>query len=552
MTNREIYIYHRDWEGTCILEDNNKIFRQNIESEIGQYTIINNKLLIKWDKWNEEEFFYFNNSTQYYLKELFDNNYSTVYILYKDNIEQMILDKNNNIFVLYNKDIITGEYIKDNNLIITHQHINENIDKTNNIKVIFKNILNNIYCLYDDYFKNIFFDLKIVNNSINELYIFNKITKTFYNNINIDNRGVYDIIDNCIYMNWDNGYTKKFYSNKYSCHDKINKNINIIKPTNVIINNRVLFSNISLCKKNIVMTSMHFKTNKWDFDLLEINISECNIINKTILDNNDEYEGSTVILLELDTFVNNLFLNITYNNKYKYNLYLEQLNINEHKISATTLFKDDYPLLKRYLKYYGNLGIEVFYIYYNKKIDYLIVEEIIKLNENNYMIYLIEWDYLYWWKDKEDIKKYHHAQIMSINDSLNILRNYGHYTLYNDLDEYIEYENIFTDFNKLIEDNKMIDVFIFKNRFCKMGNDIIKYKDFDAKFNLNNIIQGNYYDMYREKNIIKLNSVRIMGVHKYFKKFNIKELEEMNVSQFFHFINYEEKHREHLMTEYVY
>ena len=85
-----------------------------------------------------------------------------------------------------------------------------------------------------------------------------------------------------------------------------------------------------------------------------------------------------------------------------------------------------------------------------------------------------------------------------------------------------------------------------------MGNELVKYKDFDYKFNLNNIIEGNYYSEYREKNLIKLNSIIVMGVHKYFKKFNKEPLNELVVSQFFHFVNFEEKYREYLMTEYVY
>jgi hypothetical protein len=544
MNINNLYIYHRDWEGTCNL-DNNKIFRENFIDEFGIYEIKNNKLLIKWDKWNEEEFYYYNNSSIYYLKEIFENNYSTIYLLKKDDINLIILDKNNNNYILYNSinlslnKILEDTYTINNDLIITNYK-----------SIVYKNLINNIYCNIEDFYNNLFFELKITNNSINETYIFNRIQKIFYNSININNRGVYNIIENCIYMNWDNGYTKKFYSNKYTNYDKINKNINIIKPVNIIIDNRVLFSNISLCKNKIILTSMHFKSKNWDYNLLNINISNCTIINKTIIDNDDQYESSTVIILELDVYLNNLFLNITYRDKYKVNVYLEQLNIHEHKISAMTLFKDDYHLLKRYLKYYSNLGIDIFYLYYNKKIDYLLVEEITKLNENNYIIYLVEWDYIYWWKDKDESSKYHHAQLMAINDSLNILKNYGEYLLYNDLDEYID--NNFIDFNKLIEHNKQIDIFIFKNRFCKMGNELIKYKDFDYKFNLDNIIQGNYYPEYREKNLIKLNSIDIMGIHKYFKKYNTNIVNELVVSQFFHIINYEEKNRDFLMNEYVY
>ena len=71
--------------------------------------------------------------------------------------------------------------------------------------------------------------------------MFNKKYKKFYSTKNIE------IIDNCIYMDWDNGTKKSFYSTKYISNFK--NDITIIKPKKIIIENRVLFSNISLCKK---------------------------------------------------------------------------------------------------------------------------------------------------------------------------------------------------------------------------------------------------------------------------------------------------------------
>ena len=214
-----------------------------------------------------------------------------------------------------------------------------------------------------------------------------------------------------------------------------------------------------------------------------------------------------------------------------------------------TLFKDDYNLLKRYLKYYQNLGVNIFYIYYNKKIDHKIIENITKINEFNSKIYLTEWNYLYWWKYDDEVK-HHHAQTMAINDSLNILKNYGKYILYNDLDEYFLLDK-YNNFINLIDKNKDVDIFIFKNRFCKMGEELIKYEDFDEKFDLSKIIEGNYWDTFREKNLIKLENINVMGVHSCFKKFNDINIHEKIVNQFYHIINFEEKYREVLMTEYI-
>jgi hypothetical protein len=151
---------------------------------------------------------------------------------------------------------------------------------------------------------------------------------------------------------------------------------------------------------------------------------------------------------------------------------------------------------------------------------------------------------------KYDNTKQHYAQTMAINDSLHILKNYSKYILYNDLDEYFLLGK-YTDFNDLINENSDIDIFVFKNRFCKMGNDLIKYTDFNKKFNLSDIIEGNYWDLYREKNLIKCENVNVMGIHNCFKDFSEKELNEIVVDQFYHIINFEEKHREILMTEYI-
>ena len=142
---------------------------------------------------------------------------------------------------------------------------------------------------------------------------------------------------------------------------------------------------------------------------------------------------------------------------------------------------------------------------------------------------------------------------MAINDSLHILKNYGQYTLYNDLDEYIVMNSEYSDFTHMITENKDIDIFVFKNQFCKIYNDdnLIRYEDFYEKFDLSKIILGNYWDKAREKNLIKLENINIMGVHDYFiHDINII-IKKKDISKFYHIINFEEKNREILMTEYV-
>jgi hypothetical protein len=103
----------------------------------------------------------------------------------------------------------------------------------------------------------------------------------------------------------------------------------------------------------------------------------------------------------------------------------------------------------------------------------------------------------------------------------------------------------------MIIENTNVDIFVFKNRFCKMSDKLIKYQDFDKLFDLNNIIEGNFWDTGREKNLIKLENINIMGVHKSFTKFSNLKIIDKYISQFYHIINFEEKYREELMTQYI-
>jgi len=462
--NKNILIIHNNWSGKCMIE-NDKIYRIENKDEYGHYDINKNKLIIKWDKWNEEIFYC--NDTQlniYYIFNIYEKEHENVIIYDNENSFLLILYKKKGKFTIWELKI-SGNYLFQHNILI----------------------------------------LKLRN--ITTKYI------KFHNNI--------------------------YYNNK--------NNINIIQPNAIYFNNIILFSNITLCKKNIVFTSIYYINNPFNIEDIIIVVNNQHVIKKYVYNNENIYEPSLNIIIELENIVNNVNITIEYKNK-KYEIFLEQLQIIDHHISAMTLFKDDYYLLIRYLKYYEDLGINIFYIYYNNKIDYKIVNQIQKLNTNQSKIYLTEWNYTYWLK--YDDKKQHFAQTMAINDSLHILKNYSNYILYNDLDEYFLL-NKYNNFNNLINENKDIDIFVFKNRFCKMGNELIKYKDFDEKFNLANIIEGNYWDKYREKNLIKCKNINVMGVHTYFKNFSQKEIKDKVVDQFYHIINFEEKHRNILMTQYI-
>jgi hypothetical protein len=363
----EIYIIHKNWEGLCIL-DKDKIYRKEyINDEFGTYIKNENKLKIIWEKWDEEFFFNFYDDNLFYLKEIYEQKYELYFFCEKENIFNTMIDNYNKKLLFYeNKIKIINEYKISDDIICLL--INNKLKK-------YKKYINNIYILIPN--QNFFFDLEIINDNIIEKYIFNKYSKYFFSINNIENNGKYQIIDNNILMVWENGFKKQFTSNKYLSNDKIDKNIIFIKPKNVIINNKVLFSNISLSKKNIILTSLHYKENNWNLDDINIDVKNNKIISKNIFDN-DHYESSLTIIIELEKIVNNIYIIIKYLDTHIFEIFLEQLKIVNHNISAMTLIKDDIFLLKRYFKYYHNLGIEVFFIYYNKKIDHLLIH---KLND---------------------------------------------------------------------------------------------------------------------------------------------------------------------------
>ena len=55
--DRVINIYHKDWNGECILLNNDVIIRKDKRDEKGNYQINYNELIIKWDKWDQDIFY---------------------------------------------------------------------------------------------------------------------------------------------------------------------------------------------------------------------------------------------------------------------------------------------------------------------------------------------------------------------------------------------------------------------------------------------------------------------------------------------------------------
>jgi len=518
--DKDIFIYHKDWSGRCIIKGE-LIFRENNGDDNGKYIFKNNELLIKWEKWEEEYFIKINNM---YVDKKYIHNISKIYLLKKNEKIEIYYDN-------FKKDFIKNNITSTENVIVYNKNI-------------YKKYLENIFIYENE--ETYFFYIDTVNFNKKTRYILNKLDNTFFEYTNTKNEGVYSAENNIVYLKFKNGIEKKFLSNIYYEENNINyENIKIIRPNNFKIENKILFSNITLIDNKIYLTSIYYQYNPWKMNNLKINIYDNTMIKKNIIEYNN-YESCLLIELELEKVKNNVSIEIIYND-YKKKMNLHQLNLPKNNIYAVTLFKDDYQLLKKYLEYYNNLGVNCFYFYYNNKISEDFINEINIINQSKYEIILVEWDYDYWHINKGKTK-HHHSQTMAINDSLYTLKHFCNYILYNDLDEYIKMDY---SFEKLIENNNNVDVFQFKCMFCKMGTDLIKYRNFYFEYDEKKVIKGNFWDKYREKNLIKASSVNLMGVHNPVLEYSKKELVIEYVSYFYHFINFYEKNREELMTKYI-
>ena len=108
-------------------------------------------------------------------------------------------------------------------------------------------------------------------------------------------------------MEYRNIYRRyRLYNNKYV---EEGNNMKIIYPKNIFIDDeKVLFGNISLCGKNIILSSMYYIENPIDIENIMINvytIDDINVeYNKIVIENKNQYEPSCIIRIELNNIYN--------------------------------------------------------------------------------------------------------------------------------------------------------------------------------------------------------------------------------------------------------
>jgi hypothetical protein len=267
-------------------------------------------------------------------------------------------------------------------------------------------------------------------------------------------------------------------------------------PTNLIVNNVVIIHNI-FYTKDIIYIICNTNNTHLGFKVDDIVVGHLHLFTKTLpqqpINLYQLKNTSTKENIKITTILNNTeyYIHLTKNN-----LIREQKEL----ISIMTLFKSDYNLIPAYIKHYKALGIKYFYFYYNysytKFIQLENITEILhSINiDKDITCTFMEWNYDYWLNKRRSI---HNAQSPAMTDMYYKSRYLSQYILFNDLDEYVYFEDKDVNkFDKLISKYHGIDVFQFKMYWATyvpkntINHDNLKisYNDFIESFDIGNFV----------------------------------------------------------------
>lgn len=324
---------------------------------------------------------------------------------------------------------------------------------------------------------------------------------------------------------------------------------------------RFLFSDIFFTDKTIGIISIIYPDIKQEYQNINIKIKNYGKtinFNKKII--REKYESNVYLYIEdskLKKFLkehNKIELEVSYNNLTK-NFNLTKLPNKKYNLSFTTLFKDDYYLLKPWIEYYLLLGVDHFFLYYNKKIDDKITK-ILEYYLNSDKVTLIEWDFVHKLPEIQNLDKsiqlvkesyknnYHHSQPMSMAHCLNYFGKKTNWLGYFDLDEYLVGSNF-------IRINDILNKYEYKKtasiKFYCMWADLIDcdFKQESIKLGIDIFLKHNTIrklesegTFYRTKCIINPNNVKICGVHRV-KEYTENKAEENLISdEIAYFLHY--------------
>ena len=320
---------------------------------------------------------------------------------------------------------------------------------------------------------------------------------------------------------------------------------------------RFLFTDIFIKGDNIGLVSIVYPDENIDFNkiICEVNGKEYFFTHQII---NRIYESNVFLMtesLELSRIIhrsNCINCKIKYlNYENEYDVY--KMVIPDNKIVITTLFKDDYYLLKMWIDYYTLLGVDYFILYYNKVIDDRLREMVSEYKN----ILMVEWDMIHklpeiLYKDNRvkivdnRLEKNHHqAQPMSMCHCLNFLGSKSKWIGFFDLDEYIILKDMF-NLKKLLDEYNYSETAAikFQCRWAKLDKCVIENEDPKNSFNIlkkyNTFMkietEGTFF---RTKVIVNPNLTTVCNVHrlKKYKKGTREIILNIDNFYFLHYFN---------------
>lgn len=493
----DIYIYHKDWNEECVIEDNN-IYRKSNPLDYGTCTIENNILTIFWKSWEKELFYELNNVYYDYklIKYLELNNEKYIVNLLNNKLYDI---KNNNVAIInisdYNINIIWNDdkekkydFIEDNNIIFVYENILKEIIIIKYIEeIVFINTINNKIYSHDKSKEGIF---KIENELLNifwnttstcDTYIF-KNNKYYYKDFDSLNEKIFYLFD--IYGNYKKYISNYFNHLLYNEYEHL-KFLNNQKYYYIIENDilQTYFLNI-IDEDNIyyilineeVQNNIYGKLDYIIYKKFHPNILHLNILDiYHLLLNEGIYQNH---IYSIQSFLNNYpFFNIE--------CYMNNNSINNKK-DAIIHFHDNGHLSK----YFYSNNIE---IVYDNMFKYNIINEDIDeivIDDNIYILNI---------KDENELDN-----VFSLDKNNNILI---HINFYSDLlilfeKKLIEkYENLILCKSKKILNYESLDFMITYLKNKKIYFDKVIYiNDFDKE----KII--NQYTPYISKNSILIDN----------------------------------------------
>ena len=464
-----IEIFHKNWNDKCILKDNT-ITRIIANNESGTFSINDNIINIKWDNWDCENFYIFNN--KYY--------YEKIIKIGNINNTKYYFNTLNNF--IYNTEL---NEIGNFNIIDTNKiYINlENNKKEYN----YKEIDNNIVFIEE-------INIELVKYKFEEPYIIYTNNNNTNNNIKLDYNifskndkniyGKYKLNGLILEIKWVYGKKEIYKKNNdkyYLTTEKQYKFIDFDKIYYFNINDK------SFCDDNDV---------KYDF--LYNNGSYYIIINNVMLEF-ISYNINDLIYVSKkfynyivkENFNKKLYNNLYYDNKYFNNINNDQNKYNENDYEDDILNEDlDKKIL---LDWYNNKNINNIYSInnFNKIYDFFDIQNFkkrnsIKINDENI---IMNW-----------IIKYRFSNLFYNNYDIDIIKS----NIY-EINSY-QYNNNYLFLTCIIENKLDIDILdniIFKKKnivvfiIIQFKNDIMLKELVDyVKNNINNI-----YFIIKTKNI---------------------------------------------------